>query len=252
MKQKGFTLIELLVVIAIIAMLLAIITPALKKVKEAARRTVCASHQGGVGLAAMGYLADNDNKFHYAANNGLWDNPVTGVPYQPNEGYAYWAIAYAEYTSDRKIFKCPSAYIVDVWIAPGEQNSGKTVEEMLATHQFDYCHFGLNGYTSGQKITEFKAVSSVIFCQDHIEQKCDSVNSDMFCIGAGATINLTQWRFGTFGTLYPNAVQECFRHNRTSYDGGDGLANNVWLDGHVSTIKETTGKDVPPSWYNPP
>ena len=41
MKKKGFTLIELLVVLAIIAMLLAILMPALGKVKRLAERLVC-------------------------------------------------------------------------------------------------------------------------------------------------------------------------------------------------------------------
>ena len=41
---KGFTLIELLVVIAIIAVLLAIIMPAMRRVKESAKQTICRSN----------------------------------------------------------------------------------------------------------------------------------------------------------------------------------------------------------------
>jgi len=54
-KSKGFTLIELLVVIAIIAMLLAVVMPALKKAKEAARRVICSNQMKTLGTANQMY-----------------------------------------------------------------------------------------------------------------------------------------------------------------------------------------------------
>jgi prepilin-type N-terminal cleavage/methylation domain-containing protein/prepilin-type processing-associated H-X9-DG protein len=60
LKRRGFTLVELLVVISIIAMLLAILMPALGKAREQARRVVCASQFKQFGLAALGYANSND------------------------------------------------------------------------------------------------------------------------------------------------------------------------------------------------
>lgn len=61
MKQKkGFTLIELLVVIAIIALLLGVLLPALRKVKETGRRVVCLSTIKSYGTANMIYAEQND------------------------------------------------------------------------------------------------------------------------------------------------------------------------------------------------
>lgn len=60
MKRKGFTLIELLVVIAIIALLLSVITPSLRKAKDAAKMIMCANNQKQTLIGLFAYQADND------------------------------------------------------------------------------------------------------------------------------------------------------------------------------------------------
>jgi prepilin-type N-terminal cleavage/methylation domain-containing protein len=61
-KKKGFTLIELLVVIAIIALLLAILMPALNSAKGRAMKVVCLSNMKGSGLAFHAYAASSNDR----------------------------------------------------------------------------------------------------------------------------------------------------------------------------------------------
>ncbi len=77
-RERAFTLIELLVVIGIIAILAALLLPALSAAEEKGKRTQCASNLRQVGLVSLMYAEDNNDWFVPDGFNAGWgqDNPI--------------------------------------------------------------------------------------------------------------------------------------------------------------------------------
>lgn len=100
---RGFTLIELLVVISIIALLLAILLPSLKRVREQAKKVICMSHLRQWGVIIPLYTTEHQDSYpsgiHYDAmyNNGV------------NQHTGQWMVALEPYYENRKILFCAKA-----------------------------------------------------------------------------------------------------------------------------------------------
>lgn len=108
MSRRAFTLIELLVVISIIALMIAILLPALKAAREQARKITCGSNMRQLGLAMVMYTGDNDSYFPETGpsfgspyNKPLWRDYLT--PYVNNGGKVHVLVS-----SGVPIFTCPS------------------------------------------------------------------------------------------------------------------------------------------------
>ena len=112
--RSGFTLIELLVVVAVIAVLLAILLPALRKARTLTKRIACQSNLKQIAVACNMYLDDNDGRFYQERNAnvlyGGWSGmqPPSSRPLNKYFGLPVELVDEIKIENDAKVFCCPA------------------------------------------------------------------------------------------------------------------------------------------------
>jgi len=179
-QTRGFTLIELLVVVAIIAILAAMLLPALAKAKTRAHEAVCLSNTKQWGLALTMYVSDNNDRFpypRYQVNSSQdQDNPqwlsivgyhnlgqgddvyFNALPsYVANRPLYEWAYSPVDFYNSKSIFTCPTAAALG--IDPGDETAMSDGTKTMSYKLRPLFSYGMNSKSlANEQINNVNAV----------------------------------------------------------------------------------------------
>lgn len=223
-RVSAFTLIELLVVISIIAILAAMLLPALQQAREKANQAACASNLKQIGLAFYMYVQD----FQCTPRHCQMESPPWG-----SGGCPFGKLVNCGYLKNVKVFECPTT--THRWHRSKQACYGSTVDldsrdAIMAAYAFNL-------------MIDYKVPSYITIPSETIAfADCDGAGWLALghrCIGAwdhGASARCATY----YARIEPRHSGRIAKDSK-GRNHWTGKANILWFDNHVSSV---TGNEI--------
>lgn len=260
-KQAGFTLIELLVVIAVIAILAALLLPALTKARERAQAVICLNNTKQLNVAWQLYAADHSDSLPY--NLGMagssfrtnlnWVNDVMtwGLDSDNTNPAAITEAALGPFLSgSTAVFHCPSDNVVSTiqaaagWTGRLRSYSMNALIGDAGTLSAKGVNVNDPSYRQFFKITQIlRPVEIFVFLDEHP----DSIDDGYFVNREGTLPNASGYGSSISGGYAEWTDLPATYHNRsTSFSFADGHASlHRWSGNKILCPSQPNGAKLP-------